>query len=250
MKDIAAMDLGGVADDYDIDGTRVFRSADPSVAMSYAQVAQRGIELGGRYSGNEYPEELDDFTKLSVDRLAGSGLIGVFNDPRHEGTPPGLCVSMMEIELDTETGKYEIKDLVNFADCGTIVHPKGLDNQLRGGATWGIGLAGYERHLYDPQNGLPAATGYWQAKVPTLLDTSAEITVGAVDLPDPENPVGARGVGEPAQGSVAAALASALWDATQGHMFNTAPVTTDMIVNHYAGTSESAKGLAQNNFRG
>jgi xanthine dehydrogenase molybdenum-binding subunit len=250
MKDIAAMDLGGVADDYDIDGTRVFRSADPSVAMSYAQVAQRGIELGGRYSGGEYPEELDDFTKLSVDRLAGSGLIGVFNDPRHEGTPPGLCVSMMEIELDTETGKYEIKDLVNFADCGTIVHPKGLDNQLRGGATWGIGLAGYERHLYDPQNGLPAATGYWQAKVPTLLDTSAEITVGAVDLPDPENPVGARGVGEPAQGSVAAALASALWDATQGHMFNTAPVTTDMIVNHYAGTSESAKGLAQNNFRG
>jgi len=86
--------------------------------------------------------------------------------------------------------------------------------------------------------------------VPTMLDTPPVMTTGGVDLPDPENPVGARGVGEPAQGSVAAALASALYDATEGHMFNAAPVTTDMIINHYAGTSESAKPLAQNNFRG
>jgi CO/xanthine dehydrogenase Mo-binding subunit len=250
MKEIAAMDLGGQAADYDIDGSRVFLSSNPSVSMSYAQIAQRGIELGGRFSGQEYPEELDAFTKLSVDRLAGTGLIGVFNDPRHNGTPPGLCVALVEIELDTETGKYDIKDLVNFSDCGTVVHPQGLDNQLRGGATWGIGLAGYERHLYDPQNGLPASTGYWQSKVPTILDVAPQMTTGGVNLPDPENPVGARGVGEPAQGSVAAALASALWDATEGHMFNTAPVTNDMIVNHYAGTSESAKSLAQNNFRG
>lgn len=249
MKAIAAMDLGGVADDFDIENQRVFKTAEPASGMTYAEVAQRAVQLGGRYSGGEYPEDLDAFTKLSVDRLAGSGLMGIFKDPRHNGTPPGLTVCFMEIELDTETGKYDIKDLVNVADCGTIVHPQGLDNQLRGGATWGIGLAGLERHLYDPQNGLPGSTGYWQSKVPTILDVQAQMQSAGVDLPDPENPVGARGVGEPAQGSVAAALASAIYDATQ-HLFNTAPITTDMIVNHIAGTSESAKALAQNNFRG
>lgn len=251
MKEIAAQDLGGSPEDYDVDGNRIFRIADSTVGMTYGQVAQRGIELGGKYAGYEYPEGLNAFTKLSVDRLAGTALVGVFNDPRHNGTPPGLSVALMEIELDTETGKYEIKDIVSVADSGVIVHPQGMVNQLRGGATWGIGLAGYERHLYDPQNGLPASTGYWQSKVPTMLDVATnEMQASWVEFPDPENPVGARGIGEPAQGCVAAALASALYDATEGHMFNASPVTADMIINHFAGTSESAKALAQNNFRG
>jgi hypothetical protein len=51
-------------------------------------------------------------------------------------------------------------------------------------------------------------------------------------------------------GSVSAALTAAISDALGGHLFNAAPVTADMIVNHLAGTSEDAKPLAQNNFRG
>ncbi|MEX0619035.1 MAG: xanthine dehydrogenase family protein molybdopterin-binding subunit [Pseudohongiellaceae bacterium] len=251
MKEIAAMDLGGSVEDYDIADERVYQTADDSVGMTFAQVAQRGIELGGKYSGQaEVPEGISDFTRLSVERLAGSALMGIYNDPRHEGNVPGLTVSMIEIELDTETGKYEILDMCSIADCGTVVHPQGLANQLRGGAVWGIGLAGYERHLYDPQNGLPASTGYWQSKIPTLLDVPDNMGTGWVDLPDPENPVGARGIGEPAMGSVSAALVSAISDALDGHFFGAAPITADMIINHLAGTSENAKALAQNNFRG
>ncbi len=156
----------------------------------------------------------------------------------------------MEIELDKETGKFDILDLGTIAECGTVVHPQGLANQLRGGAVWGIGLSALERHLYDPQNGLPASSGFWQSKIPTYLDTPAEIGTGWVDLPDPENPVGARGIGEPSMGAVSAALNAAISDALGGHMFDAAPVTTDMIVNHIAGISEDATPLAQNNFRG
>jgi CO/xanthine dehydrogenase Mo-binding subunit len=111
-------------------------------------------------------------------------------------------------------------------------------------------LSGYERHLYDPQNGMPASTGYWQSKVPTYLDTPVKIETGWVDLPDPENPVGARGVGEPAQGSVSAALTAAITDALDGHIFGASPITADMIINHVAGTTENSVPLAQNNFRG
>lgn len=250
MREIAAMDLGGEAGDYEIGGERVFRSDDESTGMSFAEVARRGMELGGRYAGYEYPDELDDFTRLSVDRMAGSGLVGVFHDPDHEGTVPGLTVSMAEIELDTETGKYEIKELVSVADCGTVFHPQGLVNQLQGGAVWGVGLTSYERQVYDPHNGLPASSGYWQSKVPTHLDIQSEMKTDAVNQPDPENPHGGRGVGEPAQGCVSAALASAISDALDGHTFNAAPITSDMIVNHLAGISEDARPLAQNNYRG
>ena len=251
MKEIAAMDLGGDAADYDIDGSRVYQIADSTTGMSYAEVAQRGLELGGKFTGEaELPEELNTLTALSVSRLAGSALMGVYHDPRHNNNPPGFAVCLTEIELDKETGKFEILDMVNIAECGTVVHPQGLANQMRGGIVWGIGLSALERHLYDPQNGLPASSGFWQSKIPTYLDVPAEAGVGWVDLPDPENPVGARGIGEPSMGSVSAALNAAISDALDGHLFNAAPVTTDMIINHIAGVSEDAAPLAQNNFRG
>ncbi len=251
MKEIAAIDLGGAADDYDISNERVHQIANESIGMTFGQVASRAIELGGKYTGSaDLPEELAEWTQISVSRLAGTGFMGVFHDSVHEGNPPGFTVSCVEIELDKETGKYEILDLINVAESGTIMHPKGMENQLVGGAVWGIGLSGYERHLYDPQNGMPASTGYWQSKVPTYLDTPVKIQTGWVDLPDPENPVGARGVGEPAQGSVSAALTAAITDALDGHIFGASPITADMIINHIAGTSENSVPLAQNNFRG
>jgi xanthine dehydrogenase molybdenum-binding subunit len=229
----------------------VYQLADNTMGMTYGAVAQRALELGGKFTGQaEIPEELNELTQLAVAGLAGSAMMGIFKDTRHNNNPPGFAVAFLEIELDTETGKFEILDLLNLAECGTVVHPQGLANQLRGGAVWGIGLSVLERHLYDPQNGIPASTGFWQSKIPTILDTPANIDTGWVDLPDPENPVGARGIGEPSMGSVSAALNAAISDALGGHLFNTSPVTADMIINHVAGVSETAKPLAQNNFRG
>ena len=251
MKEIAAGDLGGSAEEYDISGERVYRTDDESVGYTYAEVAQRALELGGKYTGETgLPEDLAEWTLISISRLAGTSFMGIYHDPRHQGNPPGFTVSCCEIELDTETGKFEILDLVSIGESGTVVHPQGMENQLVGGAVWGIGLSGYERHLYDPQNGIPASTGYWQSKVPTYLDTPVKIETGWVDLPDPENPVGARGIGEPSMGSVSAALTAAISDALDGHIFGAAPITADMIINHLAGTEESAVPLAQNNFRG
>lgn len=251
MKEIAATDLGGEPDDYDVSDERVRRNDDESVGYTFAEVAQRAMELRGKFTGEaELPEELAEWTQISVSRLAGDWFMGVYHDPRHEGTVTGFTVTACEIELDTETGKYEILDMISIGECGTVMHPQGLKNQLVGGAVWGIGLSGYERHLYDPQNGIPASTGYWQSKVPTYLDTPETIQTGWVDLPDPENPVGVRGIGEPAMGSVSAALTAAISDAMDGHLFNTAPITADMIINQVAGISEEAVPLAQNNFRG
>ena len=249
MKEIAAMDLGGSADDYEIGGERVFRSDDPDTGLSYAQCAQRAMELGGAFSGEEYPEDINPLTQLAVQGLAGSGLIGVARDNiPGVGQPPGVVVGFIEIELDTDTGKYDILDYAAVADCGTVVHPKNFDNAMRGGAVWGVGLAALERHVYDPQNGLPANVGLYQSKPPTILDVPVETSAAAVNIPDPQNPAGGRGIGEPTQGAACAALASAISDALDGHLFNSAPITTDMIVNHLAGNSYSTQSLKTNTF--
>lgn len=234
LKQIAATDLGGEADEFDIDGQRVFRISNPSQGLTYAQAAQRAVELGGEYSGQSYPEDLNGVTARSVQALAGTGLIGVAKDTRHTGLVPSMTVGFMEIELDTLTGKYDIIDYTCVADCGTIIHPLGFSQSMAGGGVWGVGLAGYERLVYDTQNGLPANVGLYQAKIPTYLDVPLVTNHGATNVPDPQSPVGSRGVGEPSQGSSCAALASAISDALGGHQFNRAPVTADMIVNHVA----------------
>jgi len=181
--------------------------------------------------------------------VAGTGLVGVAKDNlRQEGVIPGLAVAFCEIELDLEKGKYEILDYVGIAECGTVVHPKGLAQQMKGGAVWGMGMAGLERHVYDPQNGLPANVGYHQGRIPTYLDVPSVTRSDAVDLPDPQNPFGARGIGEPAMGCAVAALQSAISDALDGHIFGRSPVSPDMVVNHVTGRDQSYLPLQTNNF--
>ena len=71
---------------------------------------------------------------------------------------------------------------------------------------------------------------------------------GAVDIADPYNPAGGRGVGEPSQGSAVAAITSAIADALDGHLFNRVPVTPDMIVNYVAQHEDGFKPLELNTF--
>ena len=249
MKQIAAETMGGEPDDYDIDGKRIFNIETPEQGMSYGAIAARAIQLGGAYSGQNWPEDIHEVTQRSVQNLAGSGLIGVAKDnlPR-EGVIPGLACAFVEIELDLETGKYEILEYVGIAECGTVVHPQGLAQQMKGGAVWGMGMAGLERHVYDPQNGLPANVGYHQCGIPSYLDVPSVTRTGAVDIPDPQNPFGARGIGEPAMGCSVAALTSAISDALDGHMFGRTPVSADMIINHVTGREQSFLPLQTNNF--
>lgn len=78
------------------------------------------------------------------------------------------------------------------------------------------------------------------------MDVGGRMDWAAVEIPDPQNPVGAKGVGEPIQGCAAAALLCAISNAMDGHLFNRCPVTSDMIVNVAKGTGQSA-GVLQTN---
>jgi CO/xanthine dehydrogenase Mo-binding subunit len=244
---IAAMDLGGKPEDYDIGGEKVFLKSDPSKSLTYAKAAQRAIELGGAFSGKEMAEDLNPITKASVTALAGTGLIGVAKDKLPiRGMPPALAAGFVMIELDVETGKWEILEYLGVADCGTVIHPMSLATQVKGGAVMGLGLAASERYVLDPQIGIPANVGLLSAKPMSYLDVPSEMQWDAVDKADPSSPLGSRGIGEPLMGCAAAALINAIADALGGHYFNRTPVVPDMIVNAIAKRPQSHKVLAAN----
>ena len=247
LLEIAALELGGVAADYQLQNEQVVATADTSQRISFADCAKKAIELGGKFSGAEMPEDINPMTQASVSALAGTGLIGVAKDnlPK-EGTVPALAAAFIEIELDLETGQYEILDYLGVADCGTVIHPKGLAAQISAGAVMGFGLATTERHVYDPEYGRPNAHALYQAKPKSYLDVPAAMQWAAVDLPDEQNPVGAKGIGEPVEGAASSALICAISDALDGHLFNRTPVVTDMIVNAAAGQAQSHKPLQTN----
>ncbi len=74
-------------------------------SMTFAQVAQKAIELGGKYDGHEPPEDVNNWTKTSMKNLAGQGLIAAARDnyPR-DGQSRSFVVGFAEVEVDVETG--------------------------------------------------------------------------------------------------------------------------------------------------
>ena len=244
LLEIAAADFGGSPEDYDIGNETVFSKADAAKSMTYGEAAQRAIDMGGKFTGQELPDDLNPMTVRSATAIAGTGLIGAAKDNYDiKGSPPALAAGFMVIELDTETGQFEILEYNGVIDCGTVIHPLGLAAQVKGGAVMGIGLASTERLVYDPQNGLPANVGFHQAKPPSYLDVPSVMNWDAVDIADPQNPVGVRGMGEPVMGCAASALISAISDAMGGHYFNRTPIVPDMIVNAIAEREQSHKPL-------
>ena len=229
LQEIAAKSLGGRPEDYTVANERVFRKG--SAGMTLAQAAQRAIELGGKYDGHEAPDDVNKFTKASVAALAGQGLVAAAKDkyPR-DGMTHSYVASFAEIEVDIETGKYYVVDFLAYADVGTVIHPRALGGQVLGRSTLGIGHAIGQKWVFDPHYGVMVSKRFHHSKPPTILDVPVNMQWEALDIPDPETPVGARGIGEPPVGGGCASILNALSDALGDEIFRRAPVNADTIL--------------------
>ena len=230
IQEIAAKDLGGQPDDYELANERVVRKGGGR-GMTLAQAAKRAIELGGRYDGHELPKEINAVTKRSATALAGQGLMGVARDsyPR-DGQTYSFVAGFAEVEVDVETGQYDIVDYLAVADVGTVIHPNALGGQILGRSMLGIGHAIGQKWVYDQHYGAPLAKRFHHNKPPTILDAPQTMAWDALNIPDPETPVGARGIGEPPVAAGCCAVMNALADALGHEVFRRAPISPDTIV--------------------
>jgi xanthine dehydrogenase molybdenum-binding subunit len=227
-KEIAARTLGGSPEAYQVANERV---SGGGRSMSLAEVAKRAIELGARYDGHELPENINKVTTTSATALAGQGLMGVARDtyPR-DGASFSFVAGFAEVEVDVETGEYRVLDYTAIGDSGTIIHPRAYGGQLMGRSVLGMGHALAQKTVYDQHYGLPLATRMYQSRPPTILDVPRNMKWEALNIPDPETPVGARGIGEPPVAAGACAILNALSDALGDDVYRRAPVTLDSIL--------------------
>jgi xanthine dehydrogenase molybdenum-binding subunit len=229
LQEIAAKKLGGKPEQYEVANERVFRKGGAS--MTLAQAAKYAIQLGGVYDGHEASADLHKLTKASVTALAGQGLVAAAKDnyPR-DGSTFSYVASFAEVEVDVETGKYYIVDFLASADVGTVIHPRALGGQVLGRSVLGIGHAIGQKWVFDPHYGEMVSKRFHHNKPPTILDIPVDMQWSALDIPDPETPVGARGVGEPPVAGGCASILNALSDALGDEIFQRAPVNADTIL--------------------
>ena len=231
LQQIAALDLGGSPSDYETSDGRVFHRSNPSRGMSLGAAAERAISLGGTYSGAEPAEDLNDMTKMAVRGLEGKGLVVAARDnyPR-EGAIQSWVVGFAEVEVDVETGQVDLINYTGVADVGTVLHPRSLRAQGLGGSIQGMGIAMSQKWVFDPVWGVSFANRLYTARPPGMLDVPLDMDWAAVEIPDPQNPVGAKGIGEPPVGAGSAALTSAIADALDGRCLCRTPLTADVIL--------------------
>jgi CO/xanthine dehydrogenase Mo-binding subunit len=231
LQEIAAKDLGGTPDDYELSNERVHRRGNPGGGLTYAQAAKRAIDLGGKFDGHELPDDINPMTKRAAAMHAGLGLMGVAKDnyPRN-GTTYSFVIGFAEVEVDVETGKVTLIDYLGVGDVGTVINPRSLLAQIKGGSCLGIAHALQQKWAFDPKYGVMISRRFHYTKPLTILDIPATMHADAVGLPDPETPVGARGVGEPPVGAGYGAVLNAIADAVGVEVFRRAPVTADIVL--------------------
>ena len=134
------------------------------------------------------------------------------------------------LEVDTDTGFVKLLKHWVVEDCGTIINPQLVDEQIRGGVVQGLGAALFEKCVYDERGQLTNAN-----MADYLVPMSGEmpdIDVGHVVSPTLELELGAKGAGEAGTAGAAAAVTNAVNDALQpfGTIIMEIPMTPQVVL--------------------
>ena len=132
-----------------------------------------------------------------------------FFDPKREAWGFGTHVAM--VSIDRETGEPHVEKLVLVDDCGVIVNPMIVEGQIHGGVAQGLGEALREQMRFD-EDGRVLTGSLVDYAIPRASDMP-EITLGETITPNPNNPLGVKGVGEAGTNGAPPAIANAVMDA-------------------------------------
>ena len=98
------------------------------------------------------------------------------------------------VEIDSDTGKVELRRMIACDDAGVILNPLLVDGQVHGGLAQGISQALFEEVRYD-EDGNPLSTTLLDYLMPSAAEFPQFERV-ELETPSPINPLGAKGIGE------------------------------------------------------
>lgn len=114
------------------------------------------------------------------------------------------------VDVDPELGLVKVVQIATTQDVGRALNPLSVLGQIEGGIAQGLGLAVMEEIIVD--NGRVRNPSFTDYLLPTALDAPV-VVARLVEEPDPQAPLGAKGVGEPPCISVTPAIVAAIRDA-------------------------------------
>src|SRR5579863_5162529 len=134
------------------------------------------------------------------------------------------------LEVDTDTGFVKLLKHWVVEDCGTIINPQLVDEQIRGGVVQGLGAALFELCRYD-ERGQMLNASMAEYLVPMAAEMP-DIEVGHVVTPTAESEIGAKGAGEAGTAGAAAAVSNAVNDALSpfGVTISEIPLTPECVL--------------------
>jgi CO/xanthine dehydrogenase Mo-binding subunit len=200
---VASAELEIAPEDLEIVDGKVQPVGAPSQAVGVAELAKEILRFGGRY------EPVEGHGRTAQTSRA-----------------PGAAAHLSHVRIDRDTGRVELLAHVVAQDVGRALNPDLVEGQMLGGTAQGIGWALFER-LADDENGQLVTSSFVDYAVPTV-EGIPPVDLDVVEVPAPDGPFGAKGIGEPPVIGVPAAVASAVEQAT-GVRINDLPLTPERV---------------------
>jgi CO/xanthine dehydrogenase Mo-binding subunit len=203
MKKRAAMIWNAKAEAVDFQAGVFAHREKADLRLTFKAIAEKMLETGGFISG-----------QATV-------------DPEMTRVGPQTAAAIVDLEVDPDTGKVDVRRMTVFQDVGKAIHPDYVAGQMQGVAAQSVGWALYEGYVYDQEGHLRNAS-LLDYRLPTALDLPMIDTV-IIEVPNPGHPFGVRGVGEVPIVAPAAAIANAIYQAI-GVRMHQLPMTPDRIL--------------------
>jgi CO/xanthine dehydrogenase Mo-binding subunit len=243
--DAAAYDAGGQGSRTTrIVGHAVHRAADNLREQIFRVAAERleaaigdlelvdgSVGVVGSPSSRLGLAEIATFATFSEGPLSATGSYAAPPSVIDRGCVAGLMMDNMvsvtyhvhlaEVEVDPDTGKVTVLRYVVVQDVGRAINPVGIRGQIQGGVAQGLGYALWEQLRVE--GGRNVERDLEAYRLPLARDVP-EVEYVILEHPDPDNPFGVKGVGEPPAVPVAAAVANAVSDAI-GAPITALPIT-------------------------
>ena len=187
------------ANDLAVDNQRVVSKGQPQASLSLREVLEHAHNRVKPILGRGWYGGKGDYPSLPH-KAQGKEYV------------PGwkYAAQAVEVEVDEETGVVTVKKVASAHDVGTTLNPITVKGQIVGGVVMGLGYALHERLQFE--DGRVINPSFMDYKLPSSQEIPEIISI-PVEIPLPEGPFGAKGIGELAVVGIAPAIGNAIYDA-------------------------------------